>query len=50
MRGDPEQWTLFTLADRLRMTVGQLRATMSDEELMSWCAFYRIRKERVDQS
>jgi len=31
------------------MTVGQLRATMSQEEFVYWWAFFNVRKERADR-
>jgi hypothetical protein len=38
--------TIFALADRLHMTVGDLVAKMSVREFTEWLAYAKIRRER----
>jgi hypothetical protein len=35
----------FTVAEKLGMTLGQLREAMTTEELFAWSAYYSIRAE-----
>jgi len=37
--------TIFALADRLHMTVGDLMARMSIREFTEWIAWHKIRRD-----
>ena len=39
----------FFIAEKLGMTVAQLRSTMSTEELFAWSAYCSLRAEREDK-
>tara|TARA_R100000654_G_scaffold20010_1_gene40542 strand:+ start:1754 stop:1924 length:171 start_codon:yes stop_codon:yes gene_type:complete len=39
----------FFIAEKLGMTVVQLRSTMSTEELFSWSAYCSLKAEREDK-
>ena len=38
----------FFLADRLRMTVAEMRERMSNAEYVKWCAFHALRLQREE--
>jgi len=35
----------FTMAEKLSMTLGQLREAMTTEELLAWSAYFSIRED-----
>jgi hypothetical protein len=35
----------FTMAEKLGMTIGQLREAMTTEELLAWSAYFSIRAD-----
>jgi hypothetical protein len=39
---------LYSLADRFGMTVADLKARMTEEEYIGWCAYLRIRREQTN--
>lgn len=42
---DPLLLLQFVVAERLGMTLTELRERMTEEELLGWAAFYELRKE-----
>lgn len=41
---------LFSLADRFGMTVADLKRKLTVEEYTKWCAYFRIRKQQMDDA
>lgn len=39
----------FFIAEKLGMTLGQLRSTMSAEELLGWSAYCTLKSEREEK-
>ncbi len=48
MENDPDLEFEFYLADRLSMTVHNLRRTMSNEEFVSWAIFHGRKAQRQE--
>ncbi len=43
MRGDPELFSIFWLAETLHMTVSELVEKMTYDEYVGWCAYLKIK-------
>jgi allophanate hydrolase subunit 2 len=48
METDPSLEFEFYLADRLSMTVGQLRAQMSNQEFVQWSIYHARKAQRME--
>jgi hypothetical protein len=43
MRGHPERYFYFALAEKLGMTVSEMLRKISSSELTEWMAFFKVR-------
>jgi hypothetical protein len=39
----------MSLAEELKMTLAQLKESMTDEEMLLWSAYFRIKKRQHDK-
>lgn len=49
LEGDSYLFLQFFIAEKLGMTVGQLRATMSTKELFAWSAYCSVKSDREEK-
>ena len=48
MESSPDLEFEFYMADRLKMTVGRLRAEMSNEEFVAWGVYHGRKAQRAE--
>ena len=46
VRTDPDTQLLFAVASEIGKTVGELRESITFEELLGWAAFFKFRSEK----